>query len=219
MKLIATSFSRVLSHMSLIGEGRQLKRGKYGQNVPNWDSRLSAQYPSLSKLLKKGYLGYLPGCTPCLKVLSKTHSHSLDPREPRLVKLLPRRIFNSKVGKMGESITLAWQQGKIRQNKFTKRAFFLIIYLIPFIFGGKSRTLEFERLQRVNCYWLWALWLSTYFLSDQHKGINMVFHSRFVFTICKHQRFLLSPTPKEPGNQVNQLQTHSFKRIVMGNVQ
>ena len=39
-------------------------------------------YPSLSKLLnKKGYLGYLPHCTPCLKAsprLSKTHLPSLD---------------------------------------------------------------------------------------------------------------------------------------------
>ena len=47
-------------------------------------------YPSLSKLLnKKGYLGYLARCTPCLKAfprLSKTHFPSLDPREPRLVK-------------------------------------------------------------------------------------------------------------------------------------
>ena len=39
-------------------------------------------YPSLSKLLnKKGYLGYLPQCTLCLKAsprLSRTHLRSLD---------------------------------------------------------------------------------------------------------------------------------------------
>ena len=87
-------------------------------------------YRSLSKLLnKKGYLGYLPQCTPCLKasprlskthlksldrfenthwrklkqmqpmwlcilpqVICKTHVPNLDPREPSLVKLLPRGL-------------------------------------------------------------------------------------------------------------------------------
>ena len=100
--------------MSLIEEGRQVKRGKCSEIRGKIQTPGYPQYPRLSQLLKKGYLGYLPQCTACLKAshtrLSKTHLPSLDPREPVLVKLPPPRIdsklFTQKAEKVGESITV-----------------------------------------------------------------------------------------------------------------
>ena len=58
-------------------------RGKYS------DTMLSAEYPSLSKLLKKGYRWLLAA----VHSVSETHLPSLDRGEPRFVKLLPRGDF------------------------------------------------------------------------------------------------------------------------------
>ena len=95
-------------------------------NVPNSDARLS----SLSKLLnKKGYLGYLPQCTSCLKAspgYPKPTSRVCTQGSPGLLKTASSGT-TSNVGKMGESIAL--EKGQIRQK--SPWEFFFLKYSLP----------------------------------------------------------------------------------------
>lgn len=144
-----------VTYVSYRGGARCQKREMWPKmfpiETPGYQHSIRGNRSYLKKVILATCRSAPPVWRPLPTRLSKTHLQSLDPREPRLVKLLPRGI-HSKVGKMGESITVALLQGMNLPKQVFRESLFLdilISWLLSF-FEGNQSDWNF-RFQRVNC--------------------------------------------------------------------